>query len=166
MDDAPLEALPAGTLDVTAADDPDTPLPAWAEEALTPEQFFSLATDSRRHWTGERRLLLAVLQNAVDELFRYRDARTTRGRRLFREAWEWIWSREQTYLCAFETICAYLHLDADYIRRGLVHVLVARPPSSFPAAARQESPLPADSPLILLCGKGKRGLDRKSGVGA
>ncbi|MCS6924290.1 MAG: MerR family transcriptional regulator [Candidatus Binatia bacterium] len=141
MDSAPREALAADAFDVAPVDDTETPLPPWAEEALTPEQFFSLATESRRHWTGERRLLLAVLQNAVDELLRYRDARTTRGRRLFRETRDWFWSREHTYLCAFETICAYLHLDADYVRQGLERLLDSRAPSALPAAARPERPL-------------------------
>lgn len=154
MDYAPLEALPVTVLDVTPADDSGTSLPSWAEEVLTPEQFFSPATDSRRHWTGERRLLLAVLQNAVDEFLRYRDARTTRGRRLFRETQDWFWSRERTYLCAFETICAYLHLDADYIRRGLVRLL----------DSHASSPLPPASALVLLRGKGKRKPDRRRGV--
>jgi hypothetical protein len=75
--------------------------------------------DSAVAWSGERKLLLAVLQDAVASFFRYRQDPTTRGKRLFRETHEWFWSTDRQWLCSFESICDNLHLDADYIRRGL-----------------------------------------------
>jgi hypothetical protein len=97
----------------------DSSLPSWSEEVLTPEQFFPLALDSAASWSGERKLLLAVLQDAVASFFHYRQDPTTRDRRLFRETHEWLWSTDRQWLCSFESICDNLHLDADYIRRGL-----------------------------------------------
>jgi len=97
----------------------DSSLPSWSEETLTPEQFFPLAKDSAAVWSGERKLLLAVLQDAVESFRRYRKDPTRRGRRLFREAHEWFWSTDRQWLCSFESICDHLHLDANYIRRGL-----------------------------------------------
>jgi hypothetical protein len=97
----------------------DSFMPLWSEEVLTPEQFFPLAKDSAAAWSGERRLLLAVLQDAVESFFRYRKDPTRRGRRLFRETHEWFWSTDRQWLCSFESICDNLHLDANYIRRGL-----------------------------------------------
>lgn len=55
------------------------------EELLTPEQFFVPADRTGIAWTPERRLLLAVLEDAVVLFLRYRSDRTTRGKRLFRE---------------------------------------------------------------------------------
>jgi hypothetical protein len=64
-------------------------------------------------------LMFAVLQEAVHTYLTYRDVRTRRGRRLFEETRAWFWSRESSWLYAFESICQYLHLDPSYIRRGL-----------------------------------------------
>lgn len=96
--------------------------PSWADEVLTPEQFFLPASDSLATWTGERRLLLAILQDAVDTFFRYRLSQTVRGRRLFRETVQWFLEKDQAWLCSFESICAHLGFDADYIRLGLKRV--------------------------------------------
>ena len=92
---------------------------SWSAERLLPEQFFVPAWESAAVWTGERRLLYAVLQEAVHAFLKYRDARTARGQRLFRETQEWFWSEDCDWLYAFESICQHLQLDPDYIRRGL-----------------------------------------------
>lgn len=111
------------------------------EEVIVPEQFFTRSLDSAAHWTGERRLLFAVLQDAVDSLLRHRNARTTRGRRLLREDKEWFWSKERDRLFAFESICAYLGLEPDCIRQGLARLLEAadEPCSSSPTIQRKTS---------------------------
>jgi hypothetical protein len=97
----------------------DRPPSSWAEGELTPGQFFRPVTDTAAGWTAERKLLLAVFRNAVDSLVRYRNDHTIRGTRLLRETHDWVWSADRQWLCSFENICAYLHLDAEYIRRGL-----------------------------------------------
>jgi hypothetical protein len=97
----------------------DNSMPSWSEEVLTPEQFFPSAIDSAAVWGGEQKLLLAVLQDAVASFFRYQHDPTTRGKRLFREIHEWFWATDRQWLCSFESICDNLHLNADYIRRGL-----------------------------------------------
>jgi hypothetical protein len=103
--------------------------PSWAEEVLLPEQFFGPAANAAVGWAGERRLLFAILQDAVTEFRRYCTARHVRGRRLFRETREWFWSKDRSWLCSFEHICAHLDLDPDYIRRGLqrLHEAAAAP---------------------------------------
>src|SRR5713101_6594058 len=55
---------------------------AFIDETLLPEQFLTPAYESRRIWTGERRLLLGVLEEAVHSFFQYRSARTSRGKQL------------------------------------------------------------------------------------
>lgn len=89
------------------------------DEVMTPEQFFIPAHQTAGAWPGERRLLLAVLEDAVASFLRYRTSRTTRGKRLFREDEAWFMSSDQSWAFSFESICAQLHLDPDYIRRGL-----------------------------------------------
>ena len=88
-------------------------------EVFLPEQLFVPALESAAVWTGERRLLLAVLQEAVHTFLTYRDVVTQRRQRLFHEVQAWFWSEQSDWLYAFESICSHLHLDPDYIRRGL-----------------------------------------------
>jgi len=83
------------------------------------EQFFTAAQRSYVMWTGERLLMLAVLQNAFHSYLKYRNARARRGQRSFEETRAWFWSRERHWLYAFEPICEHLNLDPDYIRQGL-----------------------------------------------
>lgn len=88
-------------------------------EVILPEQFFRPAPDSFASWTGERRLLFAVLDDALGSFLKHRCDRSRRGQRLFRETVEWFWSTDQQWLYSFETICQHLNFDADYIRVGL-----------------------------------------------
>jgi hypothetical protein len=107
------------------------PLTTIMNEIVTPEQFFTSARHAAASWTGEQRLLLAVLEDAVANFLRYKDASTTRGKRLFREACEWFWSTEKNYLYTFETICDYLHLNPAYIRTGLRKLRLVENPTPY-----------------------------------
>lgn len=89
------------------------------EEGLVPQPLFILPSEPAVVWTGARRLLLAVLEEAIHTFLKYHDARTIRGKRAFREAQIWFSSKENHWLYAFESVCQHLHLDPDYIRRGL-----------------------------------------------
>ena len=103
---------------------------------LLPEQFFTPARESHERWTGERGLMLAVLEEAVHSYLKYRNSTTRRGRRLFAEAQAWFWSDDQEYLFAFENICTYLQLDPNYVRRGLEGTAQLRLLRSNPGAAQ------------------------------
>ena len=67
---------------------------------------------------GERRLMLAVLERAVDDFRTYATVPTGRGRWLFREVSAWFASSE-TGPFDFEGICQATGLDPDFIRKGL-----------------------------------------------
>ena len=73
----------------------------------------------RRQPTPEMRLMIAVLEDAVDCIGRFGGARTSHHRRNFEDALEWILSGSTKQLFAFECICDVLGLDAMYLRRGL-----------------------------------------------
>jgi len=105
------------------------------EEVITPEQFFVPADQTWIAWTPERRLLLAVLEDAVVSCLRYRRDFTTRGKRLFRETLQWFASTDRTSVCTFESICDHLHLDADYLRQGLWRQL--DPQSALPVSLNE-----------------------------
>jgi hypothetical protein len=67
---------------------------------------------------GEKRLMLAVLERAVDDFRTYVNIPTGRGRRLFGEVAAWF-DCSETGPFDFEGICQATGLDPDFIRRGL-----------------------------------------------
>jgi hypothetical protein len=96
---------------------------AMVDEIVLPEQFFSGAAESASRWSGERRLLFAVLQDAVESFLRHQHATSRRSKRLFGEDKEWFWTKDCYDLFSFESICVHLSLDPDYIRMGLKRAL-------------------------------------------
>jgi hypothetical protein len=69
---------------------------------------------------GEERLMLAVLENAVEYFQKYVIARKPSGKQLFQEAEEWFLDKENEALYSFESICETLGLHPDHIRKGLM----------------------------------------------
>src|SRR4030095_5290970 len=69
---------------------------------------------------GEERLMLAVLENAVEYFQKYVLARKPSGKQLFREAEEWFLDKDGEALYSFESICEPLGLHPDHIRKGLM----------------------------------------------
>lgn len=65
---------------------------------------------------GERRLLLAVLEDGIRTLLKY--ARATHGRafNLRREALTWMLARNPSDVFSFESICDALDIDAHRLR--------------------------------------------------
>ena len=93
-------------------------------DTLLLSQFFDRVR-RRSEFDGERRLMIAVLEDALDAYRKQLDAGDPRGRQLFCEAEGWLEDTEANDLFSFENICDVLDLDAEYIRRGL-HALKAR----------------------------------------
>ena len=94
--------------------------------------------------TPETKLIAAVLEDAIGCYLKYCSAKTRRGKRIFTEAAQWIFDRDEDWLFGFENICEMLKLDPDYIRRVLkqnAHEPLLnqpygqQPPSDFPAIA-------------------------------
>jgi mannose-1-phosphate guanylyltransferase len=67
----------------------------------------------------EKRLMLAILDDAVRSFQGLRLARRNRHRRLFNDAKDWLSSTDTGWPFSFERICQVLELDASYLRRGL-----------------------------------------------
>src|SRR5206468_11879157 len=65
----------------------------------------------------ERRLVLAILEEAVRSYQHYAFATNRRGRRLFGETCEWFDSHDNTWIFSFENICYALDLDPEHIRK-------------------------------------------------
>lgn len=87
-------------------------------DTLLPSQFFDRVRRRSEH-DGERRLMIAVLEDAVDVYRKQVGARDPRGQQLFIEAEEWIEDTDRSWLFSFQNICDVLDIDSDYLRRGL-----------------------------------------------
>jgi hypothetical protein len=69
---------------------------------------------------GEERLMLAVLESAVEDFQKYVLARRPRGKKLFQEAEEWFLDKDSDEVFSFRNICETLQLHPDYVRQGLI----------------------------------------------
>ena len=87
-------------------------------DILLPNQYFA-AFRRGRAVEGERRLMLAVLEDAVDSYRKYALAQDPREQACFLEAKEWFVSSDRSWLFAFENICDVLEMNAEYLRSGL-----------------------------------------------
>ena len=84
-------------------------------DPVVTEQFF---TNGIRE--SEQRLMLAVLQDAVECFQAYVLAPEVREKKLFQDAQDWILEKNNEWPFSFENICEALQLNPDYIRPGLL----------------------------------------------
>jgi hypothetical protein len=67
----------------------------------------------------EKRLMLAVMEDAVGTFQKYVWARDRAGQRLLAEVEEWFESNDIEWPYSFVNICHSLNLDVDFMRDGL-----------------------------------------------
>jgi len=87
--------------------------------------------------TPERRLMIAVLVDAIDCMVKYRSATDGPARRLFVEENEWLLSTDVRWPYSFECICDVLDLDAAAVRAGLC--VASNPPAGSEGGSIQTS---------------------------
>jgi hypothetical protein len=85
-------------------------------DAVMPTQ---LVSGRRALDVPERKLRLAVLEDAIHALQRHARARSSRGRRLYEDALGWIMDDDRREPFSFANVCEALGLDPSYVRRGL-----------------------------------------------
>jgi hypothetical protein len=69
---------------------------------------------------GEERLLLAVLESAVEYFQKYVLSRNLSDKKLFQEAEDWFLEKDNGALFSFESICQTLELHPEPIWKGLL----------------------------------------------
>ncbi len=108
-------------METTAAlkiEEPRTANGGLEPETILPAQYFDrVQIDASLQ--AEKRLMLAVLEDAVGTFQKYAHVSGRRPRRLFAEAEEWFASTDTQWPFAFVNICQALGLEPEYIRRGL-----------------------------------------------
>jgi hypothetical protein len=122
---------PVPTIDPT-----EEPTGLLSPAILLPAQFFT--TSSKAVDSGEKRLMLAVLEEAVVTLHRHFNDTTCDSRRAFLEVERWVrCTDDSSWPFAFENICEALKLDAERLRQGL---------EAWKESQRQSRDRPASEP--------------------
>jgi len=97
----------------------DERLPGLFEpDTLLPIQYFE-AMRKKHLLEGEKRLILSVLEDAIECFMKCIDASTSKGQRLFREADEWIAHEDKRWVFSFDNVCDMLDINPEYMRGGL-----------------------------------------------
>ncbi len=97
----------------------DERLPGLFEpDTLLPIQYFE-AMRKKHLLEGEKRLILSVLEDAIECFMKCIDASTSKGQRLFRDADEWIAHEDKRWVFSFDNVCDMLDINAEYMRMGL-----------------------------------------------
>jgi hypothetical protein len=113
-------------------------------DALLPAQFYA-AFRGGSGVRGEKRLMLAVLEDALDCFQKYAAARDGHGQALFEEANAWIVSGDRGWFFSYENICETLEINPEYLRRGLdswrrTETCLPRPADKPSTAAKTDVP--------------------------
>ena len=94
---------------VTSLSQPDT---------LLPDQYLDTYRH-KLHLEPEKKLMLAILEDAVACYQKYFFAKDIKGKVAFQEAAEWIQQEVGESIFAFDSVCEGLGLNPKYVRRGL-----------------------------------------------
>ena len=87
-------------------------------DTLMPDQY--LETFRRKvPLEPEKKLLLAVLEDAISCFQKYVFAWEGKGRVLFQQSEQWILEKDSDWLFSFSNVCETLGFDSDYLRGGL-----------------------------------------------
>ena len=87
-------------------------------DAMLPTQFFQ-SLRSKGRFDGERRLMIAVLEDAVNCFMKQLHATDPKARQLFVDAEEWITAEDPAWFFSFDNVCQTLDLNPEYVREGL-----------------------------------------------
>ena len=131
--------------------------PVFQPDTVLPSQFFT-ALREKGFVEGEKRLMAAVLADAVDVYMKQAYSPDARGGQLFLDSEAWLFQQQPgRWLFSFDNICDVLGLEPEYIRRGLVEWRCKRQPTIRPSRTFRHGPRPSQS------GAGRRELKKAVG---
>jgi len=91
--------------------------PLLEPNTILPIQFFS--TRGACRWTGEQRLMAAILEDAIAVYSKSSAPKGSKARQILRETERWLRSKDRTWTFSFLRVCEMLSLDPIAIRRAL-----------------------------------------------
>jgi len=96
-------------------------------DIILPSQYFGLVGSIGL--SGEQRLMLAVLVDAINVLQSWKGTGSAHKRRNFAEAAQWVNTRGTSYPFSFDSVCDALEIDSELLRYRL-RVWTLRPANS------------------------------------
>lgn len=87
-------------------------------DIILPAQHFA-AIQRKKFPSGEHRLLVALIQDAVECFQKHQHSRDSKRRQLFLDAQVWIGSEDDRGVFSFNNVCMLLGMDPNYVRQGL-----------------------------------------------
>ena len=88
--------------------------------------------------SAERELMIAVLSDAIECFWKYRNSRAALAIRLYQEAKAWLFADNENQPFSFQNICQTLGLESSYIRRGILTGGESTPPAHNQSLAGPE----------------------------
>jgi hypothetical protein len=88
-------------------------------DIFLPSQFYGNGGLSRK-LEGEKRLMIAILKDAVECLEKFRGSRSSAGKISYQSAIDWIEDSDTDWLYSFTNICDLLGFDPEYMREQLL----------------------------------------------
>jgi hypothetical protein len=88
-----------------------------------PDELLSAQYFEKRRKTllePEKRLMLAILEDAINCYQDHLLARRSKARRLFTEAEEWVLEKGSDWIFSFKNICETLGFNPEYVRHRLL----------------------------------------------
>ncbi len=110
-------------------------------DTLTPEQYYAGVRVHDLAIRPVKRLMLAVLEDAMRLYQTCGSARSRARQRMFAEAEAWLLDRRADGPFAFETICQTLGIEPGCLRSGLRHWRVQQLNGSNPRPLARRSPV-------------------------
>ena len=90
-----------------------------AADGIRPEQFGDIWHRTVER-SGEQMLMLAMVEQAAEDLDHYRTARHSEDKRIFDQTYRWIAANDPTWPYSFTSICETLDLPRAAIRARLL----------------------------------------------
>ena len=74
----------------------------------------------KTHFEPEKRLMLALLEDAINCYQDNMNSRSSKKKRLFEETEQWILEAGGDWIFSFDSVCETLGLNPAYVRHGLL----------------------------------------------
>jgi hypothetical protein len=117
-------------------------------DVLTPGQYYDRVHREDRETRAVKRLMLAVLSDAVRCFLAYADARNPAERLRFAEAQAWILDNKAEGPFAFVTICESLGIEPNCLRNGIRQSGSLHAGGTKPSRLGRRSPANRTRPIV------------------
>lgn len=124
------------------------------------QEAYGASLESIRHekvfpFLPEKRLMIAVLEDAIACYLDYASAKSISGKYLFEDSEKWFFDENDDRLFSFVNICLTIGLDPSYLRRGLraarKTARAGRSPARIYAFEKRRPPAPAEGHACAEC---------------